>query len=219
MTDKVVPKQPVNTRALLVKVDRYPRAKQIEDCHAKVAELELPKLHSIYEHNEIAEFIRHLKQDEIALVSRLEGIRGEKGRGVGTRFLMNINEICATSLCILDVDSGIRSDSGKAWAELIERVHAKVTRSRGTLSNEQARAMNKIKNKEPGLVEAWLREKELKTDRYIQHARIWGNPTTKPARKAIDQFPDPELRDVSKATIQRIFGSRSECSEWLNKLT
>lgn len=210
-------KEPFNTRAYLVKVDRYKRKDQIADCRRVAKELDLPKLHSIYEHSELEAFIKHLQTDEIALVSRLEGLKDGTERGVGTRFLMNINRVCATSMVILDVDTGIRSDSGKEWDNLIDQVYNKVTRSNNTLTTEQARAKALIPNKEPGLEEAWERKKRDKTDDYIAHARIWGNRGIKPARKAIDQFPDAELRDVHKSTIYRIFGSRQECEQWLNE--
>jgi len=216
--DKTLTLKPFNTRALLVNVDRYPRVQQIKDCKKAVEEFGLPQLgKSIYECNELDCFLSNLKRDEIALIPRLEGLALKKGRGVGKRFERNLLRVCSTCLYILDVDTGIRSDAGKDWDLLVEDVYNKLTRSRGPLDKEKARAIGAIPNKEPGLVEDWIRKRKAMTDDYIAHARIWGNLGIRPAERAISQFPDKELRDVSKSTIHRIFDTRIECQEWLNE--
>ena len=157
-----------------------------------------------------------MRPDECALIPRLEGLAEIKGRGVGVRFLMNVMKIQDTCLFILDVDTGIRSDAGDDWYTLVEAVASKIMRGR-PLNEKQAKVMAAIRHAEPGLVEQWLRKRKKLSVDYMQAAGKWGNRGIKPAEKAIKQFDDEELRNASKATIQRIFGTRRECEKWLNK--
>lgn len=213
--------QPVNTRAFIGKVHRYARTDQIADCKAAVKKYGLPALgSSIYEHNEIGDFIHDLKRDEIALVPRLEGLATKKGRGVVIEFLLNVYRIDITSLRILDIDSGITSDD-KDWFDYVEAIAMKVMNGR-PLSKEHSDFMNEMKREkkevEPGLVDSWLRQKEKQTPEYMACAAIWGNLGIKPELKAKSRLPDKELSESSTATVRRIFGSRTECEKWLNDL-
>lgn len=210
--------QPKNTRVYLGKIARYPREKQKAKCIEICDELELPKIdkRSYYEHNEVISFIHDLRKDEIAIVARLDGLAEIKGVGVGLRFLMNVYKIDKTSLFILDAQTGLKSTDGDKWYQLVEATAMKIMRGR-PLGSEQAKVMAAIKHeeREPDLVEAW-KGKKGDSD-YMAVANIWGNLAMKPAEAAIKKFPDEELSKASKSTIQRIFGTRQECLDWLNK--
>ena len=78
--------------------------------------------------------------------------------------------------------------------------------------------MAAIRHSEPRLVEQWKAKGKDRTADYMQAANKWGNLGLRPAEKAISQFEDEELRNASKATIHRIFGTRKECQQWLNNL-
>jgi len=213
-----VAKKPKNTRCYLCRIDRYPLKKQLADCVEYAKQNDLPVVRdSVYQPNELDMFIHNITpfNDEVALIPRLEGLVERKGDAPGKRFLVNVARVCAKTLYIVDVETGIRSDTGKDWDVLIEDTYNKITKRRAPLDKEKYRAAGKIANKEPGLEDAWKRKKKDVTDDYIENAKVWGNLAIKPAEKAISMFKDAELRDVSKSTIQRIFGSREQCQQWL----
>ena len=209
MTEK-----PEYTLVYLGKVNRYSREEQLADCRKFVKDNGFPSVgRSVYEHNEIDQFVKDMRGNELALIPRLEGLADIKGSGVGIRFLLNVMKVSDASRLVIDLDTGIRSDAGDDWYQLVEVVASKIMRGR-PLGKEQAKLMAKIRFSEPGLEESWKRKKG--TPEYKAVASIWGNLSIKPAEKAIGMFPDEELAKTSKSSIQRIFGTRQECLKWLN---
>lgn len=206
--------EPVNTRVMLGDLSRYPAKQQLKDCRELVAELELPKANSIYQHDEFDDFVKDLLPDEVALVPRLDVLMAYSGRGVGKRFYRNMLTVCRLSLYVLDVESGLRSNVREKWDAQIDLVYGRITKGR-KLDPEVAKKMRRKQAVEPGLVAHW-KAKKGGAD-YKQAADQWGNLGIKPAEAAREKMKDKELQAASMPTLYRIFGTRRECLAWLNQ--
>lgn len=219
--------KPENTRVYLGHVNRFDRDEQLDLAKQIVEKEGLPPFgRGIYEQHEMESFINDLRSDEVALIPLLAAVADKKGSGVGVRFFMNLMQIKDESLYVLNIDTTknraiadlitINSDAGKDWYQLVSTVAKSVMRGR-KLKKKKAREMSAQSRAKPGLVKSWqLREG---TPEYITIATIWSNLNIKPAEKAISMFPNEELQKASKESIQRIWGTRQECLEWLKQLS
>lgn len=207
----------------LGKVNRFDRDEQLDLCHSIIEKLGLAPLEDrIYEHNEIDQFINNLRGNEAAVVPLLQGLATKKGTGVGINFFIVEREIHDKCEFIVSIDTTkqraianivtVQSDSGRDWYKLLQKTAGSVMRGR-PLKKKEAQAKARKRHAKPGLVETWKLKEG--TAEYITHAQIWGNLGIRPAEEAIKMFPDDELSKASKATVDRIFGSREKCLEWL----
>lgn len=210
----------------LGKVNRFDREEQLALCHEIVEKLELTPIGDrIYEHNEIDELVKSMKGNEAVVVPILSALGDKKGHGAGVQFFINERAIHDACKFIVSIDTTkpkaiadlitVQSDAGKHWYALLAKTSNSVMRGQ-PLKRKVAQNMARKKHAKPGLVQNW----ELKegTAEYLTHAYIWGNLSIAPAKKAIEMFPDDELRNASEETIRRIFKARQECAVWLNNL-
>lgn len=204
----------------------FDRDKQIEIAHGIAEKLSLPEfVHHIYDPNEIGDFIRGLKHDEVALMPFLISAADKRGSGIGKRFFVNLKKIEDTSIYILSINQTkpkavadlltVRSIDGRPWYALMSKVGDSAMRGRALKSSDAKKKARK-RHSIPGLVDVWKLKEG--TAEYITHAHIWSNMNIKPAEKAIGMFLDDELRKASKETVQRIFGSRADCLAWVKNL-
>lgn len=210
----------------LGKVNRFDRDDQLKLCEAIVEKLGLAPLDGrVYEHNELDSFTRELRGNEAAIVPLLAALADKKGSGTGVNFFMRERHVHDNCEYIVSIDTTkpraladlltVQSDAGRDWYKLLQKTGGSVMRGRA-LKTKDAKKKARKRHAKPGLVQTW----QLKegTAEYLVHAQVWGNLGIKPAEKAIGMFPDDELRKASPATINRIFGTRQQCCDWLNDL-
>lgn len=206
-------------------MDRYTREQQLDLAHQIVGVLSLAPIdNKIYEHNELDAFISAMRGNEAAVVPFLRTLAVKPGVGVGTRFYINERRLYDRCQFIVTLDTTKRraladlitvdSDAGRPWYELLKKTGNTVMKGQ-KLTTTDARAKAKKPRSKPGLVKTW--EERTGTAEYITAAMIWGNLNITPAKKAIGMLPDNELSNASQSTIERIFGTRSECLEWLDE--
>lgn len=210
----------------LGKVNRFDRDEQLDLCQRIVEKLGLAPIEDrIYEHNELDEFTKRMRGNEAAIVPILSALGNKKGSGAGVQFFINERALHDRCQFIVSIDTTkpkaladlitVQSDAGKHWYALLAKTSNSVMRGQ-PLKRKAAQSMGRKRHAKPGLVQNW--ELKIGTAEYLTHAYIWGNLTITPAKNAISQFPDAELREASEPTIRRIFKSREECAVWLNNL-
>ena len=226
MQHKTVKETPKYTLCYLGAVPRFSRDDLLEICQNIVDELGLAPIDGrIYEAHEFDQFIKGLRGFEVAIVPILSGLAFKKGSGVTIQFFINERRVVdkATYLVSLDTTKPraiadtvtASSDKRLPWDRLLGAVAEKVARGR-VLKTPKAKEMNRKKHAKHGLVQTW--ELKLGTAEYLNHAYIWGNLGITPAKTAIGLFPDDDLRKASPKSVERIFGTRSECATWLKQL-
>ena len=195
------------TLIYLGEIDRYPREKQIEDCHKAVKELGLPAIgRSIYECSEFDALRGICRGNEAVLLPRLDVLAERKGRGIGTRFLINLLKLTNETMIIMDVHACINSREFNKWYEHAESTRNRLVNSRNVTS-DHAKLLGQLRHTKPGIVEHWTEYADR--DVFKRMAQHWRDPKHKNAKAAIDSFPDDELRKASRKTVERIFGTRT----------
>ena len=204
-------KQPQYTLVYLGVLKHYKRDDQLADCRKFVKDVGLPAIgRRVYEPNEFDEFLLSLNGDEYAILPTLEVLGGERGKGVSKRYYSNLASIERKGSIVVDVETQKRS-SDADWQSLVDTVAGSLISGRPLPSN-RASDMAKRKN---GLVGRWRRKKG--TPEYLEAAKIWSNLSITPAEVAIENLQDEKLKELSKESIQRIFGSRRACGVWVRK--
>lgn len=215
---------PKYTLVYLGTLDRFDRDQQLDLCHQVVDALDLPPIvDKIYEHNEIDDFIGAMRGSEVAVVPLLQVLAGRSGPGVGTRFYINERKLHDGCQFIVSLDTTkrkaiadlitVRSDAGRDWYELLARTGNSVMKGQKLTTND-ARAKARMPRAKPGLVATWKLKEGTAEYKAIESA--WSNMGITPAEKAISMFPDDELSKASRSTVERIFGTRSDCLKRLN---
>lgn len=190
--------------------ERYARKDQLQHCKDAVKQHELPAIgRSVYEHDELDALIDNLRGrgTELVMLPRLSMLAVHRGRGVGNRFLKNLLRITTRKASIMDISEGITTYDYKKWMAHIDVTENKLVNGR-SLSTERSKQMRTQIN-ERGLANHWT-EHIQKTDpeRFNRLAQHWRDPRLT-AKEAIEQSPDPELKNASRRMWERIFSNRT----------
>jgi hypothetical protein len=155
-----------------------------------------------------AAWIRALRRDEVAMVSRLELLAGPR-KQVGkpsADFMGAVTLASSNAAMLYDADRKVGSNEGQKWAEVATYATNLVTQGR-RLTPVKAREMaNKShENREPGIVARW-RDDPAMRDQFNLYGSVWRDRVKYPnAVDAVKAMP-AEIGSVSMA--YRIWESR-----------
>jgi len=167
----------------------------------------------IYRASEIsrADFIRALRETDVAVIPRLDLLVPVKVKGRPTHDLtLAHDEIKDRAGLVAEVNTGATSADKASWKRALAASLVRVSSGRRSLDRRQAQIMaqrSAAVRSPRGLVTQWTDDNPTARARRERWDAVWKSvkfATWEEARAALPE----ELRTVSQATLRRIFGRR-----------